>query len=103
MDPKYQATYNEARECAIDVATEIIDLANTKDPTEIRPFGGLVAALVFQDMMITFAADMYRPGSKLGAEWIAEMYTNAANDALKRWDQRDLYEYKCPEPTGEVH
>ncbi len=82
--------HDEARPIVTRMTQEIGAAAETKSPHQVRPFAGLTASLVLQNIIISLAANATKPGSPEGAQAITNYYQQALRDALIRWHEPDL-------------
>lgn len=84
----FEKLLQEGRAIATPMAQRIADLANQyENPGQ---FAGLVASLTFQNIVLSIAWKMHRPGSPEGHAFIEQTYKNALQDAHERWNKTDL-------------
>lgn len=84
----FERLLKDARAVATPMAQKIADLSNQYE--NAGQMCGLIASLVFQNIVLSIAWKLHRPGSAEGHAFIETMYKNALQDTHDRWNRTDL-------------
>lgn len=78
------------RQFSTKIAQDIASEAN-KDPVYGgQQAAGVIGCLVLQNILCSLAMAQFKPGSKEGHDFLAELYQGALTDAKERWNRPDL-------------